>query len=436
MDTVSESKQLLQTLETRQKIGRVCHGNIEDWTDTILSEVYTRAISDSKQTLSTTVTSKCKADKKELMIPSLPDLGTFLKPTPEKAVGCCSPSHFGRGDTLVYDETVRKSVEHKFETVEDVHPCIFSVANMAAVQQFGPRIKLTVDKLVIYSPGGLFGKHRDSIKSADHIGTVVVQLPIDCEGGELQLDGVSQTHAVALNDEDSEYMYDSDDGWTSYENAKRRQLVATAFYTDVPHCVAPVRSGHRVSVTFRVENSEIPVKLASWEIHVEEQTRPIDVSSAKGNDAFNEMINASNEDVSLQKFLDMLEVANRSPVVIGCRHMIPRAAMTLEGLRGVDKSVAQKLIAKGYRVSVVLVKVDKIKPDEESERTSIYVCDLPPPKPTDACAVFIRPTENYEAVVVEAGQRYMQHVGNEPAHVQALKYVSAALLVQLKEELS
>lgn len=432
-----ESAKLIEALELIEDVSST---NVKDWTDSILSTMYNQAINKTAKPVYTCAF-KCRRPK-QVMIASLPELGTFLKPVVKAAIPKCTPSHFGRGDELVYDESVRKSVEHKLQKNDDLHEYILRAATKTAVQIFGSLVKLTADKLVIYSAGGKFSKHRDSIASAEHIGTVVVQLPIDCEGGQLLLNNVvaapvtKKKSYYSTDYSSSEHYYDTEDyDSATYRYSERKTypyLIATAFYTDVEHHVTPVISGHRVTVTFKVERSAVPVALDDWDtakIRVSEPTRVT-------GDGYNLEVERSYRDetlesdesaLALQPFVDSLQSFNNQPIVIGCRHMIPRAALDIDGLRGVDKTVALKLIAAGYTVTPVLVTVEKIEGMEDSEAnyTRIFVCDIP--KGTKP--IFVRPFDDYEALVLEAGERHVQHIGNQPGEVEALRYISAALLV-------
>jgi hypothetical protein len=413
--------------------------NVDDWSDSILSLLYTTAIS-RKNTTVWRHSIKCKKPKQD-MIKTLPQLGTFLRPMPELAIPHCSPSHFGRGNELVFDESVRMSVEHKLQTNDDIHPLILKNAVNTAVRLFGSLIKVTADKVVIYSAGGKFDKHRDSIASETHVGTVVVQLPVYCKGGELMFNNADE------ESNQNEYFYDgrrsSSDYWDSDEehgygpNASYPKLHATAFYTDIEHNVAAVVDGHRVSVTFKVmKSADGPVQLSSWTIKKKSRPHLHSVSASHlgynlevedGFDRHNGVdTDDDDEDLFLQPFIDSIRCKNQ-PIVIGCRHMIPFAALKLDGLRGIDKIVADILIAAGFTVKPVLVTVDKIDGMEDSyaNYNHIYVCGVP----AGIKPIFVRPSDDYEALVLESGPRYVQHIGNESGNVDALRYISAALLV-------
>lgn len=458
--------------------------NVSDWSGTVLSTLYTQAINTNKNKNAGTVchlTMMCKSPKMT-MVSTLPELGTFLKPTPKQAIPKCTPSHFGRGVELVYDEAVRKSVEHKLQTrniqikqgkdqekeqeeeEEAINYQIRHIAELAAVRLFGPLVKLTPDKVVIYSPGGKFDTHRDSIASVDHIGTVVVQLPVHYSGGQLLFNNVEgeiagKNYKVNFVDSDNsdesddDYFYYGDNNWHCDPFPK---LVASAFYTDVEHNVSAVTSGHRVTVTFKVEKSTDPINLTSLGLgmKIERPRTPTNISAY--NLGYNlecdtgyspcDGVESDDEDdsylhdvqlylrnrysaVDLQPFIHCLEtVYKNAPIIIGCRHMIPRAALNIQGLRGVDKIVAEKLAAAGYTVKPVLVTVDKIygMEDKGANYNHIFVCDVPDEARRP---IFIRPSDDYEAIVLQSGKKYLQHIGNEPGEVDALHYISAALLV-------
>jgi hypothetical protein len=85
--------------------------------------------------------------------------------------------------------------------------------------------------MLVYGKGQFFLSHQDSEKHDEMVGSVVVMLPSVHTGGELVVDdgGHEQT-----------YRGSRDDG------------VLVAFYADRRHEVRPVRSGHRVTLTFNL----------------------------------------------------------------------------------------------------------------------------------------------------------------------------------------
>lgn len=421
--------------------------NITDWSESILSHLYTNAISETKMDMFSLIV-KCKKPKQP-MLPVLPELGSYLKPTPEQAIPKCQPSHFGRDAELVYDESVRKSVELKLNGNQDVHLHIHASAQDAAVKLFGPNIKVTVDKLVIYSVGGKFDDHRDSIKSSDHIGTVVVQLPVNCEGGLLVV-GKTKTPSrkdvvkyrfTSYDEEDYSDTYfdseDDDDNRRSWyrECTKYPRMLVTAFYTDIMHNITEVTSGTRVSVTFRVERCKTPVKVTNWnmKLHVEEPTAVVGDGYDIDVERTSNPLPETQVDVAcLQPFVDALKQTNKNLVVIGCRHMIPRAALNIQGLRGVDKIVADRLIKEGYSVTPTLVRAEEIEATDYSgsdvDGVRLHVCDLN--EKETWTGVLIRPFNDYEAMIVEECRREHSHVGNEPGQVDVLNYIFAAMIVR------
>jgi hypothetical protein len=89
-----------------------------------------------------------------------------------------------------------------------------------------------LDKLLLYTEGGHFAPHRDSEKSDDMLGTLVVLLPSEHTGGTLTVEHQGDKRALL------------------YEGPE--QLSLFAFYADCCHWVDPVHSGLRATLTYRL----------------------------------------------------------------------------------------------------------------------------------------------------------------------------------------
>lgn len=86
-------------------------------------------------------------------------------------------------------------------------------------------------KLNVYGKGGFFKSHVDSPTEPGMIGTVVVALPSEHEGGELIVDKKE----------------------ISFSSKSKESLIQyAAFFSDLPHEIKPVTSGFRITITFRL----------------------------------------------------------------------------------------------------------------------------------------------------------------------------------------
>ena len=85
--------------------------------------------------------------------------------------------------------------------------------------------------------GAFFKAHQDTPRAADMFGSLVVVLPAPHEGGEL-----------ALRHDGKEWTFDA----TKLLAGRTDAVAYVAFFSDVEHEVLPVRSGHRVTLTYNL----------------------------------------------------------------------------------------------------------------------------------------------------------------------------------------
>jgi hypothetical protein len=98
-----------------------------------------------------------------------------------------TPSAFGKGTETVLDESYRLARElppdsflmrpEALKLIESIMPIVTDI--------IGTPVRAELYKLNSYATGGFFGAHRDTPKSEDHIGTLVVCLPTRFTGGNL-----------------------------------------------------------------------------------------------------------------------------------------------------------------------------------------------------------------------------------------------------------
>lgn len=86
---------------------------------------------------------------------------------------------------------------------------------------------------VYSSPSGKFKPHVDTPRGSTQFGSLVVCLPLEHEGGQLQVRHKGQ-----------EVTYD----WGSHKD----QISWAAFYSDCEHEVLEVKSGYRLTLTYNL----------------------------------------------------------------------------------------------------------------------------------------------------------------------------------------
>ncbi|KAI0277142.1 hypothetical protein BGY98DRAFT_1107893 [Russula aff. rugulosa BPL654] len=99
-------------------------------------------------------------------------------------------------------------------------------------------IKAELYKLNIYGKGSFFKHHVDPPRSEKMFGSLVVVFPTPHEGG-----------ALFLRRHGHEWIFDSGQALATVD---RPTIGYVAFFNDIEHEVAPVTSGHRITVTYNL----------------------------------------------------------------------------------------------------------------------------------------------------------------------------------------
>lgn len=145
---------------------------------------------------------------------------------------------YGKGEDTIVDPKVRDTWEIPKSRVKidkrrwnaTLEPVLESVGDdLGLAESF--RLRAELHSMLVYEQGQFFAPHQDSEKSDDMVGSLVVMLPSTATGGEL--------------------VVGQGDGAVSYRGLKS-SLVFVAFYGDTIHEVRPVRSGHRVVLTYNL----------------------------------------------------------------------------------------------------------------------------------------------------------------------------------------
>ncbi|KAJ6515622.1 hypothetical protein C8R45DRAFT_213896 [Mycena sanguinolenta] len=164
-----------------------------------------------------------------------------------KLAGACAKATFGVAQADVLDETYRKAGKmdlNKFASRLDV----VSSGLLAAISpdllvgqsvDSDKVLRAELYKLNVYGPGSFFKAHRDTPRSQDMIGSLVVIFPTEHTGGELTLedsDGISWT-------------FDAANKLAQSKSRSTPSVAYIAFYSDAMHAVQPVLTGYRVTLT-------------------------------------------------------------------------------------------------------------------------------------------------------------------------------------------
>ncbi|KAH7117235.1 hypothetical protein B0J13DRAFT_203422 [Dactylonectria estremocensis] len=153
----------------------------------------------------------------------------------------CRQAPFGRGDETLVDTTVRNTWE--------LDPSQFRLANPQWASFLESILKDTAKglgltqitakphKLLLYEQGSFFKRHKDSEKERGMIGTLVVCLPSQHEGADVDLSFGSQHSAFAT------------------APTSKFDLSSMAWFSDVTHEVKELRSGYRLVLTYKIFGS-------------------------------------------------------------------------------------------------------------------------------------------------------------------------------------
>ncbi|KAI1848005.1 hypothetical protein JX266_006118 [Neoarthrinium moseri] len=148
---------------------------------------------------------------------------------------------FGRGDETLVDENVRKTWElsnDRFKLANPAWPRFFETVCQGASASLGiPGVRFEPYKLLLYEEGSFFKRHKDSEKMPGMIGTLVVCLPSQHEGGDVHL---------ALGDKQRTF---------STSSASAFDITSLAWFSDVTHEVTRLTSGYRLVLTYNIVKS-------------------------------------------------------------------------------------------------------------------------------------------------------------------------------------
>jgi hypothetical protein len=178
-------------------------------------------------------------------------------------------------------------------------------------------IAATLADVLVYPVGGKFARHKDTPRTADQLGTLIIELPTAHEGGAFSLTGTAQ-HVV---------------DWSSPGDISALRWVA--LHGDVDHEVAAVTSGARVTLVYSLALTH---------------TRRENLALAAGIDAL------ADAAIAMVEHLEDIW-AGADPYLIPCARMIITGSETerplpLDVLRGRDRLIADTLVRIGATVTV------------------------------------------------------------------------------------
>ncbi|KIJ40410.1 hypothetical protein M422DRAFT_173710, partial [Sphaerobolus stellatus SS14] len=156
----------------------------------------------------------------------------------------CTPAPHGHDDKTVYDASYRlaKELLHTdFALTQDIlaqNPILEGIGELTSERISGRNLVAEPYKLNAYTEGGFFKAHRDTPKSSEQVGTLIICLPSAFTGGSLRISHKGQDQII--------------DWAEAASNFQGNALPWVFLFSDVEHEVYPVTSGVRLTLAYDV----------------------------------------------------------------------------------------------------------------------------------------------------------------------------------------
>ncbi|CCI51540.1 2OG-Fe(II) oxygenase [Nostocoides jenkinsii] len=159
----------------------------------------------------------------------------IARPQAVKLRALAEPAPYGLGEETLTDASVRHTwlIPAHLVSVDWGDHLDAVLESTRSALGLPPTTALTAEfhSMLVYEVGQFFLPHQDSEKHDDMVATLVVVLPSAHSGGELVVHGAGREAAYP---------------------GSREHTTAVAFYADQVHEVRPVRTGHRISLTYNI----------------------------------------------------------------------------------------------------------------------------------------------------------------------------------------
>lgn len=151
------------------------------------------------------------------------------------------PAPFGFKDETIYDDTIRKALmlpksytRTSKKTWDKVIQPILNEFKTTLGLPSRATLRAEFQSFLIYEEGGFFQPHQDTEKVDGMIGSLVIMLPTEHEGGDLIIEHAGKTYPI------------------TFKKPRIPKYNMVAFYADCLHEVKPVKSGVRMSLTYNL----------------------------------------------------------------------------------------------------------------------------------------------------------------------------------------
>jgi hypothetical protein len=175
-----------------------------------------------------------------------------------------------------------------------------------------PRVHLdaVLEDVILYPQGGLFARHKDTPRTPDLVGTLVVGLPIQHAGGRFEIVDGGKPHIV---------------DWSGKVKPNAARWVA--LFSDLDHSIKPIKSGARVTLVYSLSLSQRP---------------RIDAMRDK-------------QLAKLREVARGLKIPKQAPLMVACTRQVVtdgKQPQPIDTLRGTDREIADTLREAGFDVVV------------------------------------------------------------------------------------
>ena len=228
--------------------------------------------------------------------------------------------------------------------------------------------------MLVYPIGGKFLRHKDTPRSGDQLGTLIVEVPVPHQGG-----------AIALSDGRAKATID----WSG-KAGDASKLRWVAMFGDVDHEIAAVKSGTRVTLVYTLTLSETPRSDAALAARL-----------------------ATIADAAIALIGDAATLPKGGDIYVPCEHMIvaPTTAKppyALDVLRGSDRAIAETLARCGLATNVRELLIPSEDDNDEFPSNFWYATRLTKPIPEKVFA----DAGGALSFVDDAGGEYMEEDGD------------------------
>jgi hypothetical protein len=175
-----------------------------------------------------------------------------------------------------------------------------------------PRFHLDAElvDVILYPTGGRFARHKDTPRTKDLVGTLVVGLPVAHQGGGFEIVDGGTRHLV---------------DWSGKADPTKVRWVA--LFSDLDHAIRPIESGARVTLVYSLRRSKRP---------------RIDPARDKQLGKLREAVHS-------------LLLPKTQPLLIACTRQIVtdgKQPQSIDTLRGTDRVIADVFAEAGFDVAV------------------------------------------------------------------------------------